>query len=164
LGTGSCERTHAKFLSASQSHIKFLQKYFYAILELYQEYNGEQMWSIVNQITVNLGNLQELLQHGIHDTDGADTICCILSLSPFYRITGCGYLSFIDHIEPMLPQPRNYQLEIQVITEMLDLSNFHPAASMLEELLVRAIALFEHVTNPLVECESLSFLENFLVS
>jgi hypothetical protein len=64
----------------------------------------------------------------------------------------------------MLPQPRNYQLEIQVITEMLDLSNFHPAASMLEELLVRAIALFEHVTNPLVECESLSFLENFLVS
>ncbi|KAJ7812613.1 hypothetical protein B0H14DRAFT_2605608 [Mycena olivaceomarginata] len=54
-------------------------------------------------------------------------------------------------MESMTQMPRNYQLEIQVITEVLELSNFCPAASMLEELPARAIALFEHVTNPLIE-------------
>ncbi|KAF8214646.1 hypothetical protein K438DRAFT_1749738 [Mycena galopus ATCC 62051] len=40
--------------------------HFYAVLELFIKYQGEQMKPVVNQITLNLANLQEVLQRGLH--------------------------------------------------------------------------------------------------
>ncbi|KAJ7895614.1 P-loop containing nucleoside triphosphate hydrolase protein, partial [Mycena olivaceomarginata] len=51
-----------QFLPPSQSLMQSLRKHFYELLELYQKYNGEQLQPVVNQITLNLGNLQEVLQ------------------------------------------------------------------------------------------------------
>ncbi|KAJ7807761.1 P-loop containing nucleoside triphosphate hydrolase protein, partial [Mycena olivaceomarginata] len=54
-----------QFLPPSQSLIHTFCKYLYELLELYQKYNGEKLQPVVNQVTSNLGNLQELLQRGL---------------------------------------------------------------------------------------------------
>ncbi|KAJ7861617.1 P-loop containing nucleoside triphosphate hydrolase protein, partial [Mycena leptocephala] len=51
-----------QFLPPSQSLIQSLCKHFYSVLELYQKYDGEQLQPVMNQITSNLRNLQEVLQ------------------------------------------------------------------------------------------------------
>ncbi|KAJ7822903.1 P-loop containing nucleoside triphosphate hydrolase protein, partial [Mycena olivaceomarginata] len=56
-----------QFLPPSRFLIQCLRNHFYALLELYRKYNGEQLQPVVNQITLNLGNLQEVLQQGLHD-------------------------------------------------------------------------------------------------
>ncbi|KAJ6480903.1 P-loop containing nucleoside triphosphate hydrolase protein, partial [Mycena sanguinolenta] len=52
-------------LSLSPSLVQCLRKYFYALLKLYRKCNGEQMRPVVSQITLNLANLQEVLQRGL---------------------------------------------------------------------------------------------------
>ncbi|KAJ6488918.1 P-loop containing nucleoside triphosphate hydrolase protein, partial [Mycena sanguinolenta] len=54
-----------QFLPPSPSLIHTLHKHFYSLLELYQKYNDEQLHPVIQQITANLGNLQEVLQHSL---------------------------------------------------------------------------------------------------
>ncbi|KAJ7793340.1 P-loop containing nucleoside triphosphate hydrolase protein, partial [Mycena olivaceomarginata] len=56
-----------QFFPPSQLLIQSLGKYFYSLLELFQRYKGNQLQQVVNQITLNLANLQEVLQRGLHD-------------------------------------------------------------------------------------------------
>ncbi|KAJ7720488.1 hypothetical protein B0H14DRAFT_2642689 [Mycena olivaceomarginata] len=55
-----------KFLPPSQSLVQALKKHFYALLELYQKFNGDMLQPVINQITSNLGNLQEVLNQGLY--------------------------------------------------------------------------------------------------
>ncbi|KAJ6480915.1 P-loop containing nucleoside triphosphate hydrolase protein, partial [Mycena sanguinolenta] len=54
-----------QFLPPSPALVHSLCKHFYKLLELYEKCNGEQMHPVVGQITLNLANLQEVLQRGI---------------------------------------------------------------------------------------------------
>ncbi|KAJ6447990.1 P-loop containing nucleoside triphosphate hydrolase protein, partial [Mycena sanguinolenta] len=55
-----------QFSPPSSGLVHSLCKRFYALLKLYQEYNDRQLQSVINQIVLNLGNLQEVLQEGLH--------------------------------------------------------------------------------------------------
>ncbi|KAJ7814848.1 P-loop containing nucleoside triphosphate hydrolase protein [Mycena olivaceomarginata] len=54
-------REHVQqFLSPSTALVQCLRKLFYALLELYMKYSGEQLWPVMKQITQNLANFQEV--------------------------------------------------------------------------------------------------------
>ncbi|KAJ6481123.1 P-loop containing nucleoside triphosphate hydrolase protein, partial [Mycena sanguinolenta] len=54
-----------QFFPPSLILIHSLCQYFHALLELFRKYRGEQWRPVINQITSNLGNLQEVLQQGL---------------------------------------------------------------------------------------------------
>ncbi|KAJ7302385.1 hypothetical protein DFH08DRAFT_826711 [Mycena albidolilacea] len=147
-----------RFLPPSQSLMQSLRKHFYELLELYQKYNGEQLRPVVNQITLNLGNLQEVLQRGLYSSDPnlADTIYCTLSLNSFYRLTGRGSTWLMDHIQSILPQPCDHRLEIHLLIEVLKSYRSYPT-HIPEQLITQAITHFQHVKDHLLEskfCEA----------
>ncbi|KAJ6451063.1 P-loop containing nucleoside triphosphate hydrolase protein, partial [Mycena sanguinolenta] len=57
-----------QFLPPSPSLVHSLRKYFYTLLKLHLRYRGlGGLWKpVINQITLNLANLQEVLHHGLH--------------------------------------------------------------------------------------------------
>jgi hypothetical protein len=115
---GSGERTHPTiFASISIPHSNDF-KFLYTILELFQKL---QLPPIVNQITANLANLQEVLQRGFCESNPniVDTICCTLLLNSFYRVTGRGQTLLIDQIEPILSEFSDYRLDTAFLTEAL---------------------------------------------
>ncbi|KAJ7887526.1 hypothetical protein B0H14DRAFT_1235639 [Mycena olivaceomarginata] len=141
------------FLPPSKALIQSVCRYFYALLELYQTYNGEQLRPVINQITLNLGNLHEVLQRGLADSlsDHTDTISCILSLNSFHRMTGRGTTILMNYIHPMLPGLDD-QLKIQFTIEILK-SYTHPPGVDPQQLITKAIVLFKHVKNPHLESQ-----------
>ncbi|KAJ7309479.1 P-loop containing nucleoside triphosphate hydrolase protein, partial [Mycena albidolilacea] len=54
-----------RFLPPSTALVQCLRKLFLALLELYMKYKGEQLRPVMNQITQNLANFQEVLQRGL---------------------------------------------------------------------------------------------------
>ncbi|KAJ7900637.1 hypothetical protein B0H14DRAFT_3752918 [Mycena olivaceomarginata] len=102
---------------------------FYALLELYQKYNGEQLGPVMNQITLNLANLHQVLQQGLynHAPDLGITIHSISSLNSFYRVTGRGYTGLLDSILPILPGLDDPQLQLHFIAEVLMSSSHYPS-------------------------------------
>ncbi|KAJ7868541.1 P-loop containing nucleoside triphosphate hydrolase protein, partial [Mycena olivaceomarginata] len=54
-----------KFLPPSRSLLQALVKHFHELLEIYKRFGGDILQPVVNQITLNLGNLQEVLQRGL---------------------------------------------------------------------------------------------------
>ncbi|KAJ7834874.1 P-loop containing nucleoside triphosphate hydrolase protein, partial [Mycena olivaceomarginata] len=53
------------FLPPSLSLVRCLRKHFYVLLQLYQMPFSAQSQAVINQITLNLANLQEVLQQGL---------------------------------------------------------------------------------------------------
>jgi hypothetical protein len=132
-----------------------LRKYFYSLLELYKKYDAEQLQPVINQMTLILGNLQEVLQLGLErgDPNLLDTIYCALSLNSFYRITGRGYTPLIDIIPMCFPHPIDHQLEASFLMELI-CSRAHTAIVDPETVIPRALSHFQHFTDPVLECES----------
>ncbi|KAJ7319118.1 P-loop containing nucleoside triphosphate hydrolase protein [Mycena albidolilacea] len=149
-----------RFLPPSKVLIQSVRRHFYALLELYQTYNGEQQQPVINQITLILRNLQEVLQQGLDDSlsDYTDTISCILSLNSFHRITGRGTTILMNYIHLMLPELDD-QLNIQFTIEILS-SYIHPPGVDPQQLITKAIVLLKHVKNPCLECKSTSFFKS----
>ncbi|KAJ6452200.1 P-loop containing nucleoside triphosphate hydrolase protein, partial [Mycena sanguinolenta] len=54
-----------QFLPPSPILIHSLREHFHELLELYQKYADGQLKPVIHQITVNLGNLQEVLHRGL---------------------------------------------------------------------------------------------------
>ncbi|KAJ7798161.1 hypothetical protein B0H14DRAFT_3545938 [Mycena olivaceomarginata] len=142
-----------KFLPPSLPLVQCLRKLFYGILELYQKHHGEQLGTVINQITLNLANLQEVLQQGLYSNapDLKDTIHTILFLNSFHRITGQGYTVLLEGARLILHGLDDPQLEIHFISEVCMAYNHYPTLNR-EQLITRAISLFGHVNNPLLEC------------
>jgi hypothetical protein len=113
----------------------------------------------MNQITLNLGNLHEVLQQELDDSlsDHTDAISCILSLNSFHRTTGRDTIILMNYIHPMLPVADD-QLNIQFTIEILK-SRTRPPGLDPEQLIAKAIGLFKHVKNPHLECKSTSFFK-----
>jgi hypothetical protein len=151
-----------QFLPPSPLLISALRKYFYAHLELYQKFTGEQLQPIVKQITSNLGNLQEVLHQGLYNSssDLEDVIHCTLSLNSFLLITGHSSTLLMEYIHLILPSLGNHQLEIHFTIEILKSYSYPPGCDP-EELVVKAIILLEYVDDPILKCRFfLSFLNS----
>lgn len=148
-----------KFLPPSQSLVQTLEKHFYALLELYQKFNGDMLQPVINQITSNLGNLQEVLHRGLYasSSDASNAIHCILSLSSFYRVTGRGCTTLMDHIQPILRGLDDHLLKIHFIIELLKSYRIHSAFDP-QQLITEAVTYFKQVDNPLLECEFFCYL------
>ncbi|KAJ7330412.1 hypothetical protein DFH08DRAFT_940328 [Mycena albidolilacea] len=134
-----------------QTLVQCLCKLFYALLELYNKYNGEQLGPVVNQITQNLANFQEVLQQGLYSSglDLRDTIYSITKLSSFYRFTGRGALALIEHIQPIVPGLDDH-LKIQFMTQVLVAYSYYPTIDR-EQIITQAISILDHINNPLLE-------------
>jgi hypothetical protein len=136
-------------------------------LELYKKYNGEQLGAVVNQITKNLANFQEVLQRGLYDNplDLRDTINSILTLGSFYGMIGCGALALMEHIQPIVFGLEDHHLKIQFMTQVLISHEFYPTFDG-EHIITQGISILEFVNNPVLECECSSFSghHNFHIS
>ncbi|KAF8143946.1 hypothetical protein K438DRAFT_1875014 [Mycena galopus ATCC 62051] len=132
----------------SLAHIQCIHKYFCALLLLYTKYQGEQVQPVVHQITLNLANLQDILQWGLqaHTPILADTIQCALILNKFYVITGRGYSPLMNDIESPLSQLCDHQLEITFLIQLLTTQHYWPVVS--GEMIAQAISYVEHTTDP----------------
>ncbi|KAJ7887872.1 P-loop containing nucleoside triphosphate hydrolase protein [Mycena olivaceomarginata] len=105
----------------TESLILPLQKYFQALLNFYRKYGGShRIAETITQITLNLGNLHQILLLGLHSKnfDLADIIACTCSLSEFNQLTGRGHHPLMDHIPNVLSDPCDPRLEVLYITEL----------------------------------------------
>ncbi|KAJ7777814.1 hypothetical protein B0H14DRAFT_3587162 [Mycena olivaceomarginata] len=143
-----------KFLPPSLALVQCLRKRFYALLELYQKYNGEQLGHVIKQITLNLANFHQVLQQGLynHTPDLGITIHSISSLNSFHRLTGRGYTGLLDSILPLLPGLDDPQLQLHFITEVLKSSAYYASLDR-EQFIMQAPNMIEHINNPLLECK-----------
>ncbi|KAJ6495471.1 P-loop containing nucleoside triphosphate hydrolase protein [Mycena sanguinolenta] len=154
-----------QFLSPPPLLIHSLCKHFHALLKLYEKYDGEQLNQVVSQITMNLGNLQEVLQRGLSITSNSNlehTIHCVTSLNSFYRITGRGAFSLMDQIEHILSQMPDLQLKIHFLVEALRSRWYYNQTQWIEESIVQGISHFKQVTDPVLECKYPLFLSHSL--
>ncbi|KAJ7885238.1 hypothetical protein B0H13DRAFT_1889659 [Mycena leptocephala] len=147
-----------QFLPPSQPLVRALRKHFYSLLELYQKYNGEQLRPVVNQITLNLGNLQDVLRRGLQagDPNLVDTMYCTFSLNSFYRLTRQIHSTLMDYISPILPQPCDHRLETSFLREQLMFYTPHA-----EELLTQAQSHFQHLNDPALELRFYTIAGNY---
>ncbi|KAF8205232.1 hypothetical protein K438DRAFT_1757219 [Mycena galopus ATCC 62051] len=137
-----------QILPPSISSIQHIHKYFYEVLELFTKYRGEQLKPVVNQITLNLVNLQEILQWGLdlHAPTIVDTVHCTLSLNVFYRLTGRGHFPLLNNIQSILPQLHNHRLETMVLTELLATRHYWAAVS--PEMITQGTIHLNNINDP----------------
>ncbi|KAJ7711081.1 hypothetical protein B0H14DRAFT_2645936 [Mycena olivaceomarginata] len=130
-----------------------LRKYFYSVLELYKKYKGEQLRPVINQITSNLGNLQEVLRLGLEKGHPSllDTMYCAFSLNSFYRLTGRDHTPLMDIIPMSFPQPTDHRLEASFLIEGF-FSKIHTAI-VNPEIVSQALSHFHHFTDSFLECK-----------
>ncbi|KAJ7846198.1 hypothetical protein B0H14DRAFT_3681498 [Mycena olivaceomarginata] len=143
-----------KFLPPSLALVQCLRKQFYALLELFQKYHGEQLGPVINQITLNLANFHQVLQQGLynHAPDLVITIHSISSLNSFHRITGRGYTGFLDSILRIFPGLDDPELQLHFIIEVLKSSPYSPSLDA-EQFIIQVPNMIEHINNPLLECK-----------
>jgi hypothetical protein len=110
-----------QYCPPSQILIQCIRSYFHLILDLYQKYNGAQLATIVNQITLNLGNLHELLRLGLHPgcPDHAENIRCTISLNSFYGLNKSSHAPLMDTIPSIFLRHCDHHLEAYFLTEVL---------------------------------------------
>jgi hypothetical protein len=143
-----------RFSSPSQILIQHIGKYFHSILNLYQTYNGEQLAGIVTQITLNMGNLYQILSRQLRAgyPDLADAIHCTLSLNSFYRLTMSCRTTLMDSIPTIFLRHGDHHLEAYFLTEELCSHIMNPITDP-EVLIAKLMSLFQHFNDPILECE-----------
>ncbi|KAJ7103925.1 hypothetical protein C8R44DRAFT_945403 [Mycena epipterygia] len=148
-------REHIQSLSPpSQPLFHPLCNYFQLVIDLYQKYDGAQLKDTINQITLNLGNLHQLLLLEFHldNPDLADAIDCTLSLNSFLRLTGHAQTQLMDHIPSILPHLCDHQIEAKYATEILH-TVFHYRSVDPQPLIQQGIAHFHHINDPVLEAK-----------
>ncbi|KAF8170000.1 hypothetical protein K438DRAFT_1854597, partial [Mycena galopus ATCC 62051] len=137
-----------QFLPPSHSCIQPIHKYFHTLLLLCEKHFGKQVQLLIHQITLNLANLQNILQWGLHADASiiADTIQGALIMNDFYRLTGRGYSPLMNNIRPPLSQLCDHQLEIRFLIHLLSIPHYQPVVS--EAMLAQAISYVEHTKDP----------------
>jgi hypothetical protein len=147
-------REHMQYFQPVESSLlRTLQKHFHKLLDLYKRYRGShQAGGEIDQIIANLGNLQQVLLHGLstQNSDLVETIKCIISLNNFTRYTGRGSHGLMDHIPPVFPYPCDHRLETEYITEVLSSEVMVGG----EVLIYEGISHFSHFNDQVLEGES----------
>ncbi|KAF8137892.1 hypothetical protein K438DRAFT_732958 [Mycena galopus ATCC 62051] len=140
-----------RFLPSSQSHIQLIKSYFYTLLNLFKKYHGPQLKPVVNQITLNLANLSEVLKQGLYPgaLTLAETIYCVLFLNSFYRLTVRGHTPLMNNIQGLLPELHDHQLTICFLLEVL-CSRQHWTL-VTQEALAEARGHLGHINDPVLQ-------------
>ncbi|KAJ6480898.1 hypothetical protein C8R45DRAFT_1076164 [Mycena sanguinolenta] len=140
-------------LPLSPSLLHCLQKHFYAVLKLHMKCKGEQRHPVISQITLNLANLQEVLQRGLYTSDPnlLDTIYCSIYLNSFYRTTSWGVAPVMEHIQDILPGISDHRLQIHFIKEVLMSFEIYNFELQTENLIIQGLSHLEHIEDPLLE-------------
>ncbi|KAJ7875671.1 hypothetical protein B0H13DRAFT_2549577 [Mycena leptocephala] len=141
-----------RFSSPSQILIQHIGKYFHSILNLYQKCNGEQLAGIVTQITLNMGNLHQILSRQLHAgyPDLADAIRYTLSLNSFYRLIMFCRTTLMDSMPSIFLQHDDHHLEAYFLTEELSCHIMNPITEP-EVLIAKLMSFFQHFNNPILE-------------
>ncbi|KAK7042672.1 ATPase-AAA-core domain-containing protein, partial [Favolaschia claudopus] len=136
-----------QYMPASEAMIQCLQAYFYAISQVWDTHHnhGGQLPSVINQITCNLANLQEILQRGLtsHSSKMKDAVYCILYLESFYRITSRQSMPLMKHVESMIPSLADNHIEATFLVEYL-LSGKHMGL-ISEEWIAQKTSVFDQI-------------------
>ncbi|KAF8196241.1 hypothetical protein K438DRAFT_1760418 [Mycena galopus ATCC 62051] len=139
-----------QILPPSNACIQLICRHFYVVLEQFMKYNGEQMKPVVNQITLNLANLHELLHRGLHlqSPTLADTIYCAISVNVFYRITGRDHFPLMDDIHSLLSQLSDGKLETRFLTELLCTRHYYQSVS--DEAIAHVMLYLDETKDPVL--------------
>ncbi|KAF8134158.1 hypothetical protein K438DRAFT_1787256 [Mycena galopus ATCC 62051] len=115
-----------KIIPPSQSHVQLIRHYLYGVL---RRYSGQKRNLAEIQITLNLGNLQEILKLGLHPD--APTVAETI------KLTGRNHVPLLDNVQSLLSQLCDHQLETFLLIEFL--STPHYATRVSEEAIAQAI-------------------------
>ncbi|KAK7007654.1 ATPase-AAA-core domain-containing protein, partial [Favolaschia claudopus] len=139
-----------QYMPPSKAMIQCLQAYFYSVTQMYNKYldRGEQLHSIIDQITCNLANLQEVLQRGL--TSGSsnvkDAMYCVVHLNSFYQITGRQSMPLMNHVESMLSTLADKHIEASFLVEKL-LSVYQYKLLLSKEWIAEKQSVFDQIDN-----------------
>ncbi|KAF8196282.1 hypothetical protein K438DRAFT_2122342 [Mycena galopus ATCC 62051] len=124
----------------NNQRLMLIREHFYTVLELYKQYRGEQLKPVVNQITSNLANLQEILRQGLypHAPALADTI----------RATGWDHFPLLDDVQSLSSQLCDPELETNLLMEFMDTQYY--ATRVSEEMIAQAITYVDHAMDPIL--------------
>jgi hypothetical protein len=148
-------REHIKrFSPPSQLLMDQLRKHFHSLLDIYKKYRGAQLKDVVGQITLNLGNLHQVLYQGLQvdNPDVGNTIHCVINLNSFHRATGRSGTALMEQIPPILSQLGDHRLDVRFIAEFLESERRNVRLSP-ELLISQGISHCNHFDDPLLECE-----------
>jgi hypothetical protein len=138
--------------------VRPILNYFQGLLEFHMEYSGTQSTSgAVARISANYSNIQNVLLHGLKQghPDLVDTIYCTCYLNNFSLIVSQGAISLMGNIQNILPQPRDYRLEVYVATELFN-ARGDIQISDPETLVSQVLDHFKQFEDPDLECMSLN--------
>ncbi|KAJ7142594.1 hypothetical protein C8R44DRAFT_725932 [Mycena epipterygia] len=159
-------KNRLKSLAPIREHIKNLYppspllfhplcQYFRSLLHIYKKYEGlHQNYTGIQQIASNFGNLQQVLLLELHpnNPDIIDAINCALSLNSYAYNTGHGFITLMNHIPALFPQPSDHRLEVVYAIEMLKLID--PSLISNQKLLIDgAMAHLRHCNDPALESD-----------
>ncbi|KAJ7309488.1 hypothetical protein DFH08DRAFT_823428 [Mycena albidolilacea] len=146
-----------QFLPPSTALVQCIHKLFYALLALYKKYNGEQLGSVMNQITQNLANFQEvLILYDYYPTFDREQIITqgmsILELvdsplleSKFYNALGLYFInSKFDRPQALQFYHRAFELEKMCLD-----SNPRSSALWIEAVCLGSLGDFRQITDQL---------------
>ncbi|KAJ7120293.1 P-loop containing nucleoside triphosphate hydrolase protein [Mycena epipterygia] len=132
-----------------------VEKHFHLLLDAYDNHRGsQQIAGHLNQITLNLGNLHQVLLRGLQQDSQTlkDTINCVISLNSFSLVAGHGYHVLMTHLPPALSSIHDDRLKALSITEVFRAWSYHPIVTP-EQLIAQAMCHFGKFNDPLLECE-----------
>ncbi|KAK7042660.1 ATPase-AAA-core domain-containing protein [Favolaschia claudopus] len=158
-------REHVQqYMPPSRILIQAVQRYLHSVLQIYHNYNAEQHQSVMNQITYNLGNLQQILQPDLtaESSNIKTLIYCILYLNSFYRVTGRRSTSLMDKVEPILLQLNDKSISARFLIE--DLHSFRHKWVISEQWVTEKTAHFHNLNNIDLETQFYINLGNYFMS
>ncbi|KAJ7935867.1 P-loop containing nucleoside triphosphate hydrolase protein [Mycena leptocephala] len=128
-----------------------LLKHFQELLEFYVDTHGTQSSSaIVARISLNMSNIQNLLQNGLPQ-ELKDSIYSICHLNSFSRHIGHRTIPLIGQVHNMLPQLRDHHLEAAFITELFESQRNYQIPNP-ETLISQYLKHFEQVDDTDLKC------------
>ncbi|KAJ7123522.1 hypothetical protein C8R44DRAFT_917625 [Mycena epipterygia] len=150
-----------QFYPAPSSLIHQIEKHFHLLLEAYENhYGSQQVVEPLNQITVNLGNIHQVLLQGLQQDSLSlgDTINCVISLNRLIRMTQYDRHILMDHIPAIISSTHDDRLEVLFIIEVFRSLPFQPIDNP-ERLIAQATCHFANFNDPVLESgEYLSFM------
>ncbi|KAJ7139156.1 hypothetical protein C8R44DRAFT_847294 [Mycena epipterygia] len=142
-----------QFYPAPPPLIQQVEKHYHLLLDVCQNHLGSQQAAgHLNQITLNLGNLHQVLLRGLQQDNPtlADTVNRVISLNNFSRLASHGPHILMNHLPAVLSSIRDDRLQALFIVEVFRSVLHHPIVTP-EQLIAQAICHFEKFDDPLLE-------------
>ncbi|KAJ7457424.1 hypothetical protein FB451DRAFT_1509702 [Mycena latifolia] len=127
-----------------------LLKHFNHLLEIHSTCHGTvSSPAIVARIALNLANIQNVLIDGLKqdNPDLVSTIECACQFERFMGQTGRGAGQLIPQIQKVLPQPRDYRIEVLFIMTLME-----PKVGNEEDVVTQAIKYLPYIDDPDLKC------------